>query len=84
MVDNQISLQEMIDDVNNGREIEFKFNGRMYSITHYNAGISAIEFDKLDTEKTYQSAEELFNDYKLDGDVTLNDVFQQIEIELYA
>ena len=84
MVENQVSLQEMMNDVNNGHEIEFKFNGKMYSITHYDAGISAIEYDKPDTEKTYQSAEELFENYKLDGNVTVKEIFNQIEIVMYA
>jgi len=84
VLNSTVSLDEMVRDVNKGHEIEFMYNDKMYSITHYDGGISAIEFDKMDTEKTYQSAEELFKDYKLDGNVTLNDVFEQIKIELYC
>lgn len=73
------SAEDLIADINEGNEIEFSYNGKMYSITYWEDSICIIEFYQDDTEKLYKTAEELVNDYTLQGHV-LKDIIQDIEV----
>ena len=57
-----MSKEELIDYINCGREIEFRFNGKMYSITYGTINgkhvISFCEFYKETTE--VENAEDIF------------------------
>ena len=57
-----MSKKELIDYINCGREIEFRFNGKMYSITYGKLNgkhvISFCEFNQETTE--VEKAEDIF------------------------
>lgn len=69
-----MTRKDLIELINTGREMEFYFNGKGYSITYYNDGrknyISVIEFNKLDTIHDLATADEALN-VKMDGKHTV-------------
>lgn len=50
---------DFIECLSRGCEVEFLYNEKRYSITHTGSGISVIEFYNPDSERTYESVNEL-------------------------
>lgn len=79
--------KDLIELINRGREIEFYFNDKGYSITYYNDNrknyISIIEFNKLETIHDVSTADEAL-DVKMDGKHTVEfmllNAVQEIDI----
>lgn len=59
-------------------EVLLRWKGKEYSITHYNNQISISQPYRQDTERMFNTAEELLA-YRIDG-VTLRDIIRQAEI----
>ena len=64
--DNFESVEEFIDFLNRGGEVEFRFNHRIYSITHGNKNFYFIEQYNLLSEQVFSSIDELL-DYKIEN-----------------
>ena len=60
------SLDEFIDNINRGGEIEFIFNEKEYSISHSKSSISFIEQGKKDSLRNFKNVNELL-EYKVDN-----------------
>lgn len=78
-MDKYKNVNELLDDVEIGLEIEFQYNDKKYSITYSDNGIHLIEFYKEETEKIYSSIEEAVNNFDIDGNI-LKDIIEDIEI----
>jgi len=72
---------EMLDELNRGIEIEFGYNDRLYSLSYNRKGLHATEYNKPETNKTYQTPEECLNDYEIEGKKLIDIV---TEIDVYA
>jgi len=64
--DNFESVEEFIDFLNRGGEVEFRFNNRKYSITHGNKNLYFIEQYNMLSEQVFSSVDELL-DYKIEN-----------------
>jgi len=64
--DNFESVEEFIDFLNRGGEVEFRFNNRRYSITHGNKNLYFIEQYNALSEQMFSSIDELL-DYKIEN-----------------
>lgn len=64
--DNFESVEEFIDFLNRGGEVEFRFNNRIYSITHGNKNLYFIEQYNALSEQMFSSIDELL-DYKIEN-----------------
>ena len=78
-----MNLQELIEYINTGDEIEFTFNGKQYSITYWypddnesNRWISFCEFYQETTE--VRTAEELWNEVSRNG-VTVGEMLSSLD-----
>ena len=68
---------DLMECLSRGCEVEFLYNGKKYSITHTDKGISIIEFYNEDSEKTYTDAQIL--NHKIDGK-TLNEIIPIMKV----
>ena len=64
--DNIERVEEFIDFLNRGGEVEFRFNNRIYSITHGNKKLYFIEQYNALSEQMFSSIDELL-DYKIEN-----------------
>ena len=64
--DNFESVEEFIDFLNRGGEVEFRFNNRIYSITHGYKHLYFIEQYNALSEQMFSSIGELL-DYKIEN-----------------
>ena len=64
--DNFESVEEFIDFLNRGGEVEFRFNNRIYSITHGYKHLYFIEQYNALSEQMFSSIDELL-DYKIEN-----------------
>lgn len=71
------SFDELCDNIERGGEIEFRHNGKHYSITHSPQGIHVMEAYNYDSEKVYKAAKEV-GEYIID-----NNKIKDIVKELY-
>ena len=71
------TVDEFIDFLNRGGEVEFKFNNRIYSITHGNKNFYFIEQYNALSEQVFFSIDELL-DYKIENH-NLYDIITAIE-----
>ena len=78
-----MNLEELKEYIETGREIEFNYNDKQYSITYWypddnedNKWISFCEFYKETTE--VKTAEELWNNVSRDG-VTVGEMLTEID-----
>lgn len=71
------SIEEFIDFFRRGGELEFTYNERNYSITHWKNKLVFIEQHKEDTEKRFSTVDELLN-YRIDRK-KLNDIVTEIQ-----
>lgn len=69
---------DLIDCLNRGCEVEFSYNGKMYSITHTSEGISVTEFYNEESEKTYPDALTALS-YEIDGN-PLMDIISKMKV----
>lgn len=69
-----MTRNDLLELINTGREIEFYFNNKCYSITYYNDDrkkyISIIEYNKEETIHDVATADEAL-DVKMDGEHTV-------------
>ena len=70
--------RDLIDNLNRGCEIEFLYEGKKYSITHTDGGISIIEFYNEESEKVY-AMPELLLEHKLNGKA-LKEIISEMKI----
>ena len=71
------TVDEFIDFLNRGGEVEFKFNNRIYSITHGNKNFYFIEQYNALSEQVFFSIDELLG-YKIENH-KLYDIITAIE-----
>ena len=78
-----MNLEELKEYIQTGREIEFYYNDKQYSITYWypdhnedNKWISFCEFYKETTE--VKTAEELWNNVRRDG-VTVGEMLTEVD-----
>lgn len=60
------SVKEFIDFLNRGGEVEFRFNNKIYSITHGNNSLYFIEQYNMLSQQTFSSICELL-EYKIEN-----------------
>lgn len=68
---------DLMECLSRGCEVEFLYNGKKYSITHTDKGISIIEFYNENSEKTYTDSKIL--NHKIDGK-TLNEIIPIMKV----
>lgn len=61
---NFTSVEELIDNVARGGEIEFEYAGKQYSISHSSEGIHIMQFYNYSTEQIYKLSSEIV-EYKI-------------------
>ncbi|WP_034860770.1 hypothetical protein [Ruminiclostridium cellobioparum] len=80
--DNFKSIEELIDNVRRGGEVEFVYNNKQYSITHFGEGqekqIQVMEFYNYDSLVIYKSANEI-SEYIIESE-KLKDIITKIEV----
>ena len=79
--DRYSNAQEILDELKKRIEIEFGYRGKLYSLSFNQRGLHAIEWDKPETKKTYQTPEECLSDYEIEGQKLIEIV---TEIDVYA
>jgi hypothetical protein len=72
------SLEELIDNIARGGEVEFEYNREQYSITHSPKGIHIMQFYKYETESIFKTPNEIAG-YQL-GDELLGDVIERLNV----
>ena len=72
------TVDEFIDFLNRGGEVEFRFNNRIYSITHGNKNLYFIEQYNALSEQMFSSIDELL-DYKIENH-KMYDIITVIEL----
>ena len=60
------SIEEFLENISFGGEIEFDYMGKHYSITHIPNGICVMESYNDSTEKIYKAASEVL-EYEIKG-----------------
>jgi len=73
-----LSIDDLIDNISRGGEIEFEYRNKKYSITHTSETILVMEFNNYNTLEVYNSAEEII-DYKI-GEERIKDLLGKIEV----
>lgn len=74
------NMEQMYYELRRGGEIEFKYKGKMYSITHVKDKICVTEFYREDTEAFYDKCESI-SGYEINGQ-RLEEILGEIEITL--
>ena len=67
MMDRYVSLKEFIEDLELVGEIEFAYEGKMYSIAYPDRTVSVVEYGKPETEQVFASPEEFVEKFEIDG-----------------
>lgn len=79
------TFQEFVDALERGEEIEFRYNGKGFWITHPTEAFDIYQYGGSDnqcleeTARTYETAEEMLESYDIDGK-KLKDIALEIEI----
>lgn len=73
-----LSIDDLIDNISRGGEIEFEYRNKKYSITHTSETILVMEFNNYNTLEVYNSAEEII-DYKI-GEERIKDLLGKIKV----
>ena len=55
------SVEELVDNVTRGGEVEFEYARKQYSITHSSKGIHIMQFYNYSTEQVYKSPSDIVN-----------------------
>lgn len=71
-------INELIDCLKRGCEVEFLYGGKMYSITHTEFGISITEFYNEESERTYGSVQDAL-EYQF-GTKSLKDIIFEMDV----
>jgi hypothetical protein len=61
------SLEEFVDNIKRGGEIEFEFNSKKHSITQPEGELNYIEFGKEESLSVFNNINELL-EFKIDGE----------------
>ncbi len=69
---------DLAECLSRGCEVEFLYNGKKYSITHADNGISVTEFYNESSEKTYADAVQALG-YEIDGKA-LRDIIGDMKV----
>lgn len=70
--------KDLVECLNRGCEVKFLYNGKKYSITHTDKGISVIEFNNQASEKTYATSNAALM-YEIDGK-KLKDIIAKMKV----
>ena len=70
--------RDLVECLSRGCEVEFLYNKKKYSITHTDTGISIIEFNNEDSEKTYADGWQAL-EYEID-DKKLKDIIGEMKV----
>ncbi len=70
--------RDLIEALNRGCEVEFLYDNKKYSITHIDNGISIIEFNNYESERTYVDAKKAM-EYEF-GDKKLRDIISDMKV----
>lgn len=76
--DNFNDINDLIDSIKRGGEVEFLYKDKQYGITHIPKGVAIYEFNNTKTEKVYSQAEELAQ--HIIGEDVLCDIVADIKI----
>mgnify|MGYP000253249162 CR=1 FL=1 len=76
-----IGIDDLINAIKTGSDIEFKYNGKSYTILPWTDQGIVIGPQNSDNDSVYKTAEELVNNHKIEGK-TIKDIIDQIEIVL--
>ncbi|MFX3616927.1 MAG: hypothetical protein ACE3JK_05340 [Sporolactobacillus sp.] len=72
-----MSVTKAIHLINLGREFDLKYQNKLYQISHTDT-LKLIA--SKETQKEYPSAEELFDNFEIDGN-KLADIWNNVEID---
>lgn len=72
------TISDFKNCINRHGEVLFRWNGKEYSITHYNSKISIAESYKQESEAFFDTADEVLA-YTL-GDTLLRDIITQVYV----
>jgi hypothetical protein len=61
------SLEEFIDNIKRGGEIEFEFNNKKHSITQPEGELNYIEFENMNSLSVFNNINELL-EFEIDGE----------------
>ena len=73
------SIDEFIDNISRGGEIEFEYENKKYSIVHSPIGIHVAEAYNEDSEKTYIQPSDVI-EYRIKGK-SLGSIITEIKID---
>lgn len=73
-----LSIDELIDNISRGGEVEFEYRNKKYSITHTSEAIHVMEFNNYNTLKVYNSAKEIIS-YRI-GEERIKDLLDKIKV----
>jgi len=76
-----IGINDLIKAIEIGSDIEFKYHGKSYTILPWADKGIVIGPQNSDNDSIYETAEELINNYKIEGKA-IKDLLNQIEIVL--
>lgn len=76
-----IGINDLINAINQGSDIEFQCNGKMYTILPWTDEGIVIGPQNSDNDFIYKTADELINNYRIDGK-SIKDMIDQLEIIL--
>lgn len=72
------SMEELIENISMGGEVEFEYNGKQYSITHIPEGVVVLQAYRYSTQKIYKNAFEII-EYKINGK-KISEIIDDIKI----
>ena len=71
-------IDELIENITRGNEIEFIYDKKKYSITHSELGIHIMEFDNYDSQIIYETCKNI-GEYIINGK-KLSNIINNLEI----
>lgn len=75
------TFPEFQQNILHGREVEFKFESNMYSITNTPSGFCFAKFHDADSVECFEHASELLEKVRINGK-TFEEIFDQNAFEL--
>lgn len=75
---NFFDARDLVECLSRGCEVEFLYNGKKYSITHTDEGVSIIEFNNENSERTYSNGL-LALEYEIDNK-KLKDIISDMKV----
>lgn len=73
------SLEEFVNEIEMGLDIEFLYNGKHYSLGPVNGGFEIAEAYRQETAQVFPTARDLVEKYMI-GDKPLKDIVTEIEL----